>query len=64
MGVAMQPWSQSLQEFPEVAEQFNAIRGVLGIAGNETLQMFARIGYGEKPNPSPRWKYETRIRDA
>jgi len=63
LGIAMHPLSQSLQEFEEVAPQYNEIREVLGIEASETLQMFARIGYGEKPQPSPRWGYETRIRD-
>ncbi|MEL7429330.1 MAG: nitroreductase family protein [Pseudomonadota bacterium] len=63
LGVAMQPWSQALQEFEEVKPYYDAIRGKLGIADNETLQMFARIGYAERPGPSPRWGYETRIRN-
>lgn len=61
LGIAMQPWSQSLQEFEEVRPQFDEIRSVLGVQESETLQMFARIGYGTKPAPSPRWAYETRI---
>ncbi|MEM7289731.1 MAG: nitroreductase family protein [Pseudomonadota bacterium] len=64
LGVAMQPWSQSLQEFPEVRPQYDEIRAELGVQENETLQMFARMGYGANPAPSPRWSYETRIRDA
>ena len=62
LGIAMQPWSQPLQEYDEVAGEFAQIREVLGIRQHETLQMFARIGYGEQIPPSPRWKYETRIR--
>lgn len=64
LGISMQPWSQSLQEFEEVRPQFDEIRSVLGIKENEVLQMFARVGYGTKPEPSPRWGYETRIRNA
>ena len=64
LGVAMQPWSQALQEFPEVAGQQKQLLDVLGIGEGETLQMFARMGYGEEVAPSPRWRYETRIRSA
>ncbi|MDJ0613833.1 MAG: nitroreductase family protein [Rhizobiaceae bacterium] len=61
LGIAMQPWSQALQEFEEVAPQYKQIRKVLQVEEGETLQMFARIGYGKKPEPSPRWAYETRL---
>jgi len=64
LGIAMHPLSQALQEYEEVAPQFEEIRQKLGLASEETLQMFARIGYGEKPNPSPRWNYETKIRSS
>ena len=63
-GISMQPLSQALQEYPEVAPYYNKIRKMLGLQGSETLQMFARIGYGEKLPPSPRWDYRTRIRNA
>ena len=64
LGISMQPWSQALQEFEEVAPQYQEIRNVLNVQESETLQMFARIGYGTSPDPSPRWAYETRIRNA
>ncbi len=64
LGIAMQPWSQALQEFEEVRPQYEEIRSVLNIQENETLQMFARVGYGTKSDPSPRWDYETRIRNT
>ncbi len=64
MGISMQPWSQALQEFEEVAPQYSEIREALGVGEQETLQMFARIGYGDNPNPSPRWAYDTRIRQS
>lgn len=64
LGIAMHPLSQALQEYEEVKPQFEAIKQKLGIKPQETLQMFARIGYGEKPNPSPRWHYEAKIRSS
>ncbi len=64
LGISMHPLSQALQEYEEIAPQFEEIRNKLKIAPQETLQMFARIGYGEKPNPSPRWNYEAKIRSS
>ena len=63
LGISMHPLSQALQEFDEVSGQYAELRDELGVKPDETLQMFARIGYGEQPNPSPRWAYETRIRN-
>ncbi|MEM8650190.1 MAG: twin-arginine translocation pathway signal protein [Pseudomonadota bacterium] len=63
LGIAMHPLSQALQEFEEMEPFYMQMRDELGIQNNETLQMFARIGYGETPAPSPRWQYETRIRN-
>jgi len=60
-GVAMQPLSQALQEYREMAPQFAAIRGALGIGASEGLQMLMRVGYAETPRASPRWRFETRI---
>ncbi len=64
LGIAMHPLSQALQEFEEVAPQFSEIRKQLSVKPQETLQMFARIGYGGKPNPSPRWNYEAKVRNS
>ena len=60
-GVAMQPWSQALQEFPEMAGQFDEMRAALEIKTGDSLQMLARLGYADSPRPSPRWPYETRL---
>lgn len=63
-GIAMQPFSQALQEFEEMEGLYGEIRQSLGIADGETLQMFVRIGYGSEQKPSPRWPVDTRIRTA
>jgi len=60
-GLALQPFSQSLQEYPEMADHYAAIREKLGIEDNSALQMFVRLGYGPSIEPSPRWPYESRI---
>jgi hypothetical protein len=61
-GLSMQPLSQALQEYPEMAGHFRDIRRELSIGGDETLQMFVRLGYGPAVEPAPRWPYESRIR--
>jgi hypothetical protein len=62
LGVAMQPWSQALQEYPEMADSHAAMREILGVAPSQGLQMLARAGYAEStPKPSPRWPMESRL---
>lgn len=54
LGVAIQPHSQTLQEYPEMDELRAAMRRAAGIADGHTLQMFFRLGYAAPINPSPR----------
>lgn len=54
LGVALQPHSQTLQEYPEMADLRVAIKRETGIAPDHTLQMFFRLGYAGDPGPSPR----------
>lgn len=63
-GLAMQPFSQALQEYDEMAGKYADLRAALGIGDNETLQMFVRLGYGPGIRPAPRWPLDTRIRSA
>jgi len=63
-GLAMQPFSQALQEFPEMADHYRAIPGKLSVQEDATVQMFARLGYGPQIRPAPRWPYESRMREA
>jgi hypothetical protein len=60
-GVAVQPWSQALQEFPEMSAFYRDLRDRLGIGPTEGLQMFARAGYADPVKPSPRWPMESRL---
>jgi len=55
LGLAMHPMSQSLQEYEEVADSYRAMHELLGASGDERIQMLARVGYGPKIGPSPRW---------
>lgn len=54
LGVAMQPHSQTLQEYPEMAELFTAMRRETAAGEGRTLQMFFRLGYAGDAGPSPR----------
>ena len=62
-GIATQPLSQALQEYPEMAEPYARVHARLAPQGG-TVQMFARIGFGPATGPSPRWPLEARIADG
>lgn len=59
-GLAMQPVSQALQEYPEMEAHYTQVHEMLADPG-ETVQMLGRLGYGPEINASPRWPLETRI---
>jgi hypothetical protein len=54
LGVAMHPMSQLLQEYPEMADKQGQFLEAVGAEPGATVQMLARLGYGEAPGPSPR----------
>lgn len=54
LGVALQPHSQTLQEYPEMADLRAAMHRQTGTPAGATLQMFFRLGYAGDPGPSPR----------
>ncbi|WP_375204722.1 Acg family FMN-binding oxidoreductase [Hyphococcus sp.] len=65
-GLSMQPLSQVLQEFPEMAEYYEEIHDFTGIRAPQgprdgRLQGLFRFGYGATPAPAPRWPLETRL---
>ena len=62
-GVAFQPLSQALQEYPEMAKLYADLHARLAPGGG-TVQMLARIGFGPDVAPSPRWPLEAKILDA
>lgn len=54
-GLAMQPISQALQEYPEVQGPYRAIHEHLGAsAPRHTVQMWARLGHAPEVPPAPR----------
>lgn len=60
LGLGMQPLSQALQEYPEMAQLYAQIHDRLAPEGG-IVQMFARIGYGPEVPASPRWALEEKI---
>lgn len=54
LGVALQPYSQTLQEYPEMADLRAAMHRETGTPDGAMLQMFFRLGYAGDPGPSPR----------
>jgi hypothetical protein len=66
LGLSLNPVSQALQEYPEMAEFFNQAHQLAGIATKGTtsqprVQMLARLGYGPDVQPTHRWPLRNRI---
>lgn len=59
LGLMVQPLSQALQEFPQMAQSYQQLHNLLGVAAPGRIQMFARIGFADGVEPSPRWPLET-----
>ena len=62
-GIGLQPLSQALQEFPEMAEHYQEAHKLLAQTG-ETVQMWARLGYTDPVPRSPRWTIDAKIMNA
>lgn len=63
LGLGFHPLSQALQEYPEMAKPYAEIHQRLAPEGG-TVQMLARIGYGQVVSPSPRWPLDAKIARA
>ncbi len=64
-GLAMQPLQQALQEYPEQAGPYAAIRDLLDApVPAQTVQMWARVGYASAVEPAPRRGLQAHIRKA
>ena len=59
-GLACQPLSQALEEFPEMAPLYEEARAMLAPAGG-TVQMLGRLGYAPKAPPAPREKLTAKL---
>jgi hypothetical protein len=60
LGIGVQPLSQALQEFPEMAPLHARVHEMLAPEGG-TVQMWTRLGYGPDVGPSPRWPLDAKI---
>jgi len=60
LGLSLQPVSQALQEYPEMADLYAAAHAMLAPEGH-TVQMLGRLGFGPDVPRSPRWPLESRI---
>jgi nitroreductase len=60
-GIAVHPVSQALQEFPEMAGEFDDLHRRLGIAVPARVQMLARVGYVAAVEPSVRWPLDAKL---
>ena len=63
LGVAMHPWSQTLQEYPTMAPLYRKAHEMLAPKGGQ-LQMLVRIGYAAPVPPAPRRGLAFQIRNA
>ncbi|WP_309643784.1 hypothetical protein, partial [Phenylobacterium sp.] len=54
LGLSMQPWSMSLQEFPEMAPLYAATQARFGATPAAPVQMLVRLGRAKPAGPSPR----------
>lgn len=63
LGVGVQPMSQALQEFPEMAAPYARAHELLAPKGG-IVQMLGRLGYGPQVSQSPRWPLEEKVRTA
>ena len=61
LGLGVQPMSQALQEYPEMAVLYDTLHQRLAPDG-ATVQMLGRLGYGPQVSQSPRWPLEAKIR--
>lgn len=59
-GLSMQPLSQALQEYVEMAALYKAVHERFAPSGG-TVQMLARLGYTTPVPASPRWPLEAKI---
>lgn len=61
LGLGLHPYSQPLQEFPEMAPHYAEAHRMLAPQGG-TVQMVARLGFGPEVQAKPRWPVEQRTR--
>ncbi len=58
-GLKVHPWSQSLQEYPEMAGLYSEVHDLIG--AGQTRQMLVRVGYAKPVIAAPRWPMDTHL---
>jgi hypothetical protein len=58
----MHPWSQALQEYPQMAELHARAETLMHAPGDARVQMLARVGYGPEVKPAARRGLEAHVR--
>ena len=53
-GLSIQPWSMTLQEFPEMATLYRETQTLLDATPASPLQMLVRVGHAKAVGPAPR----------
>jgi nitroreductase len=61
LGLGFHPISQALQEFDEMKGEFARVHGILGAKPGQRVQMLVRLGYGDRPAPTPRWPLQAKL---
>ncbi len=61
-GISIHPWSQALQEYPEMAALMADAERIMNAPGEARVQMFVRAGYAPTVAPAPRRGLEEHIR--
>ncbi|MCA3450958.1 MAG: twin-arginine translocation pathway signal protein [Rhodobacter sp.] len=60
LGLSMQPVSQALQDYPEMAAPHARIHALYAPLGH-TVQMLARVGFARPVPAAPRWRLEDKL---
>jgi hypothetical protein len=60
LGLAIHPWSQSLQEYAEMKPLYDEVHGLIG--GGRRVEMLVRVGYAAPVEPAPRRGLEDLVR--
>lgn len=60
LGLGLQPLSQALQEYPEMAPHHRRAHEMLAPSGG-TVQMLGRLGFGPAVPRGPRWPLEAKL---
>jgi hypothetical protein len=64
LGLGMHPVSQAVQEFPEMAAEFDTLHRRLGVAPPQRIQMLARVGYAAAVDAAARWPLEAKLKSS